>query len=178
MTIIFEKLSRAFNKLRPDTVNKSPWLLTTEGIATLPRPLDLAIRARDHASVQKLLDLGAKPNLNTHFSGPALNEAVRIQDLSMVQRVVRGGGDVDGANKAGSTPLHEAAALYDRHAAVLIAEFLLGKGARLDLKNDMGFTPAEWARELGNQPVFDCLQAAARQRAVDVSRHAPKPPRA
>lgn len=185
MAVYFERLSKIFNALRGQDVNKSPVLFYAfdhgafnAGYVTQPRILDLAIRARNHADVQRLLGLGANPNLNTHFSGPAVNEAVRTGDLSMVGRIVRGGGDVNTVNKAGSMSLHEAVALYDNVASLAIIDYLLEKGARLDMKNSMDCTPAEWARQLGKQEALARLETAAAARAAVPKAAQPKPPRA
>lgn len=173
------KLSKVFNALRPETVNKSPVVFyafdhgrLNGGYVTTPRPLDLAIRSGDHAAVQSLLDRGAKPNLNTHFSGPAVNEAVRTGDLLMIDLVVQGGGDVNAPNKAGAMSLHEAVPYHDTAVSLQMIDYLLDKGARLDMKNSVDCTPAEWARRLGRPEALARLEAAAALKNVQ-----PKPPR-
>lgn len=185
MTVFFQKLSNVFNALRGHDVNKSPVLFyafdhgaLNAGYVTQPRLLDLAIRGGNHTDVQMLLDLGAKPNLTTHFSGPATNEAVRTGDIAMVERIVKGGGDVNAPNKAGSMSLHEAVALYDKDASLAIIDYLLEKGARLDMKNSVDCTPAAWARQLQRPEALARLEAAEAARAAAPKNAQPKPPQA
>jgi hypothetical protein len=185
MTIYFEKLSKVFNALRDQGVNKSPVLFyafdhgrLNVGYVTQPRLLDIVIRNGSHAHVNLLLKAGANPNLTTHFSGPATNEAVRTGDMSMVDLIVKGGGDVNMPNKAGSMSLHEAVSYHDTAVSVQMIDYLLEKGARLDMKNSLGMTPAEWARQLGKPEALARLDAAAQIRAAALKNAAPKPPRA
>ena len=156
MTVTFDRLSKIFNALTPNTVNKSPRLLFFEhgwfGVAKLPRPLDEAIRDRDHAEVERLLAKGANPNLSSHFSGPALKEAVTTGDLSLVKLIVEKGGDINGVNTANATALHAAISdLRGRPEQQEVMEYLLSQNPRLDIKSSAGDTPLEWARQLGDE---------------------------
>lgn len=186
MTIFFVKLSKAFNALRGHDVNKSPVLFyafdhgeLNAGYLTQPRLLDLAIRRGHHQDVGYLLQLGANPNLNTHFSGPAVNEAVRTGDLKMLDIVVKGGGDVNATNKAGAMSLHEAVSLHDKTVSLQMIDYLLDKGARLDGKNSLDMTPLQWARKLNNPEAAARLEAAAQAPRNEAPKNAaPKPPQA
>lgn len=182
MTIFFVKLSKVFNALRGHDVNKSPVLFyafdhgeLNAGYVTQPRLLDLAIRRGHHQAVGDLLQRGANPNLNTHFSGPAVNEAVRTGDLEMLDIVVKGGGDVNAINKAGAMSLHEAVTLNDKTVSLQMIDYLLDKGARLDGKNSLDMTPVQWAHQLNRPEAAARLEAVARlETAVGARPSAPK----
>jgi ankyrin repeat protein len=166
MTVIFERLSKVFNALIPNTVNKSPRMIFFEhgkfGIAKTARPLDEALRAHDHAEVERLLKKGANPNLRTHFTGPALNEAVRTGDLALVKTVIEHGGDINGVNMADTCALHMAVSeLRDLPQQKDILEYLLSLNPRLDIKNSCHATPLEWAKQLGDEEGERVLAKAA-----------------
>lgn len=153
MTVIFERLSKIFNALTPNTVNKSPRALYFEhgkfGILKTARPLDIALMNRDQAQAEALLAKGANPNLCTHFSGPALNEAVKTGQLPLVKLIIEHGGDINGVNTANATALHTAISeLRHRPEQKEILEYLLAQNPRLDIKSSCNDTPLEWARQL------------------------------
>ena len=165
----FYRLSRIFNALIPNTVNKSPRVLFFErgkfGILKTARPLDEALRAHDHALVEELLKKGANPNLCTHFTGPALNEAVRTGDLALVKTIVEHGADINGVNTANTCALHQAVSeLRSSPSQKDILEYLLSRNPRLDIKNSCDMTPLEWARQLDNA---ECERILGKASGID-----------
>ena len=164
--IEFKKLSDLFNRLRKETPNKAPVLFYSEkgtifGVAKLPRPLDLAIRARDKDKVLALLQAGADPNLTTHFSGPALNEAVDINDPEMVKILLQKGADVNKANTAGATPMHRAVSpMFKGDPQNLeIIELLLERDPALHTKDCNRQTPLAKARDHKYEEAIKLIQA-------------------
>jgi hypothetical protein len=168
MTAEIPLLSKIFNALIPNTVNKSPRAIVFEHgrpvILKGPRPLDVALQNHDKAEAERLLKKGANPNLCSHFSGPALNEAVKTGDIALVKLIVENGGNVNGVNTANTTALHTAISEL-RHVRVAeqkeIMEYLLEKGARLDTKNSCDMTPLEWAKQLGDAQSESILAKAS-----------------
>ena len=69
-----------------------------------------------------------------------LSEAITRSDRAAVQRLLKQGANVNGADGDGATPLHWAAYRDDLETANL----LLGAGARVNAANDLGATPL-WA---------------------------------
>jgi ankyrin repeat protein len=118
--------------------------------ATQTIPLQLAIRNRDAAMVQALLEAGAKvdtrvprtlrtPLANTDDS--PLHEAATIGNLDIARVLLASSARVNITNHAGLTPLHHAIAANH----VELAEFLLDSGAELNARGRVGTTPLHLA---------------------------------
>src|SRR5215204_1392379 len=118
-----------------------------------------AVRAIDLASVKLLVDAGANPSLAlTDGSTPLMaaaglgaprggDEEVteagdRNDPVDVMKALVDKGADVNAANDAGMTPMHYAV----QRGVDRIIEYLAGKGARFDVKNKQGRSPADLAR--------------------------------
>jgi len=118
-----------------------------------------AVRAIDLASVKLLVDAGANPSLAlTDGSTPLMaaaglgaprggDEEVteagdRNDPVDVMKALVDKGADVNAANDAGMTPMHYAV----QRGVDRIIEYLASKGARFDVKNKQGRTPADLAR--------------------------------
>jgi len=99
-----------------------------------------------------LLENGADPKLTTDDGTTALMAAAGVgiwapgenpgtdeEALAAVKFVYEAGGDsANAANKNGETALH--GAIY-RAGSIAVAKFLIDKGAKLDAKNNLGWTP-------------------------------------
>lgn len=121
-------------------------------------PFFLAAMAGDAAVMQALLDAGADPALTTAIRSTALMAAAgagrSLGETSLKQAplleaaklAVKTGADVNAADAMGNTALHYAA--YLRVDSVV--QFLVEKGARMDVKNKFGETPL-WLSELALQ---------------------------
>ena len=122
-------------------------------------PLYRAVRAIDLASVKLLVDAGANPSLGlTDGSTPLMaaaglgaprggDEEVteagdRNDPVDVMKVLVEKGANVNAANDAGMTPMHYAV----QRGVDRIIEYLASKGARFDIKNKQGRTPADLAR--------------------------------
>jgi ankyrin repeat protein len=116
-------------------------------------PLMRAARAGDTAVIRLLLDGGADPKLATKDGNTALMFAsgVGYRDkntrsserdaLEAVKIFVEAGLDLHRVNTRGETALHGAA---DRGADTIV-QFLVDRGAELNVKNKQGFTPLDVA---------------------------------
>lgn len=101
-----------------------------------------AIGRADMPEAERLLAIGANPNLHDAFSGPALAEAVRSGSLDMVKLILAHGGDINGKSRDGNTALH--AACFEHRLGSCqrkILEYLLAQNARQDIRNAKGMTP-------------------------------------
>ncbi len=118
-----------------------------------------AVRSIDLASVKLLVDAGANPSLAlTDGSTPLMaaaglgaprggDEEVteagdRNDPVDVMKVLVDKGADVNAANDAGMTPMHYAV----QRGVDRIIEYLASKGARFDVKNKQGRSPADLAR--------------------------------
>jgi ankyrin repeat protein len=118
-----------------------------------------AVRAIDLASVKLLVDAGANPSLAlTDGSTPLMaaaglgaprggDEEVteagdRNDPVDVMKVLVDKGADVNAVNDAGMTPMHYAV----QRGVDRIIEYLASKGARFDVKNKQGRSPADLAR--------------------------------
>jgi len=141
----------------------------------MPRPLDMAIKSRDFDLVKSLLDAGANPNLSTHFSSPALVEAVDwAADLKLMKLIAQYDVNVDQANKAGTTALHRIVTSSgdDTEEAFL---YLLSLKANPDLKDDFGHTPRDLIKHHSKQNLQNILDRFEKKNNVlKVKSPAPK----
>jgi len=95
-----------------------------------------------------LLDLGAPVDFADGNGITMLGRTVLNNDLPMARMMIARGADVDHVDKLGMTPLLWASAI-DFGDSDMIA-LLLESGARTDVRNKDGLTPAELARAHGN----------------------------
>jgi ankyrin repeat protein len=122
-------------------------------------PLYRAVRAIDFASVKLLIDSGANPSLALNDGSTTVMAAAglgaprggdeevteagdRNDPVDVMKLLVEKGADVNAVNDLGMTPMHYAV----QRGADRIVEYLASKGARFDVKNKQGRTPAELAR--------------------------------
>lgn len=124
---------------------------TTLGEGTTP--LMRAARAGDAEVIRLLLKYGADPMLATKEGNTALMFAAGVgyrdkntsgteaQALEALQVMVELGLDVNQLNNRGETALHGAAG----RGADTIVQYLVDRGARLDIKSKAGFTPMDFA---------------------------------
>jgi ankyrin repeat protein len=115
-------------------------------------PFLLAAKAADVPLMRVLLDCGADARIATSNGttplmaaagvgiwAPGENPGTHEEALAAVKLVFEaGGGDVNAIDKEGETALH--GAVY-RGGAIPVMQFLIDKGARLDVVNKKGWTP-------------------------------------
>jgi ankyrin repeat protein len=132
-------------------------------------PLYRAMKATDLAVVRLLLDKGANPSASIKdgstplmmASGMGARRVASDEDviekagtadpLDAVKMFVAAGADIDAQNDLGNTALHYAA----QTGASRIVEYLVGKGAKLDVYNYVGQTAADMTR---SQPIKNLMQ--------------------
>src|SRR6185436_12009721 len=114
-------------------------------------PFLLAAKADDVPLMRVLLECGADARLATTNGttplmaaagvgiwAPGENPGTHEEALAAVRIAFEAGGDVNAIDKEGETALH--GAVY-RGGAIPVIQFLIDKGARLDVVNKKGWTP-------------------------------------
>jgi ankyrin repeat protein len=96
----------------------------------------------DLAEAQRLLKLGADPQVPNNYGVNALLLAADIADAGLIQALLKAGADANSANADGETALH----LVARSANVEAAKLLVKAGAKVDARERFGDqTPLMWA---------------------------------
>ena len=146
-------------------------------------PFLMAAKSDDVALMRVLLDVGADASLKTSLGTTALMAAAGVgiwapgenpgtheEALAAVRLALEaGGGDVNDVDQEGETALH--GAVY-RGGAIPVIQFLLDRGAALDVVNKRGWTPLTAAEGVEYTPAVlkrypeaaDLLRRAARER--------------
>ncbi len=109
-------------------------------------PLHIAVKTRNIAMVNYLLEHGADVDIQDCNGITPLLYAIGQRRLKIVRTLVRYDADVNLANDAGITPLQQAAFSND----FAIVDFLLRNGADPDLLNKNGVNACELAYIKGN----------------------------
>lgn len=95
----------------------------------------------------------------------ALHRSARINDVRGMKSCIAQGGNVNGRDQNGWTPLHRAAFKGGTEGV----KVLLSHGARLDVVDDCGYTPLQRAVEAGHVKVAVCLiEHGAREKAKGI----------
>ena len=146
--------NRAYTKRIPP--RQAQGSITVPGGAT---PLYRAVRSIDIPSMQALLDTGADADMKINDGSTPLMAAAglgaprgndeevsesgdRADPVDAVRLLLDKGADINAVNEIGNSALHYA---VQRQAAPII-EALAARGAKFDVKNKQGRTPAELAR--------------------------------
>ena len=141
--------------------DKNPPQIQTQGTVTVPEgatPFYRAVKASDLAVMRMLLDKGAKPGLAIKNGGTPLmlaagggparaqeeevvDKAGRADPVEVITMILDAGADVNAVNEQQTTAVHLAASRGNDK----VVQYLVSRGARLDIKNRQGKTPAEIA---------------------------------
>jgi ankyrin repeat protein len=134
-------------------------LISADGNFVLPREqrgdeagLMAAVNKADVEAVRAALKGGANPNIGDYWHDLPLIEAVRQDNIELVQFLLDAGA-VANVKGRGYTPLGLAA----KNGNVMLVEMLLRAGANPDRKSDDGDTPAHAAALMGYPAVIDAL---------------------
>lgn len=152
-------------------------------------PFLLAAKADDVPLMRVLLEHGANPKLTTDEGTTALMAAAGVgiwapgenpgteeEALAAVKLAYEAGdSSTTASNKNGETALH--GAIY-RAGSISVAKFLIEKGARIDARNNLGWTPLIAADGVEYTPniLKRYPEAAAFLRQVLAERGLPVPP--
>uniref|UniRef100_UPI00398E5A1E CARD- and ANK-domain containing inflammasome adapter protein n=1 Tax=Pristiophorus japonicus TaxID=55135 RepID=UPI00398E5A1E len=116
----------------------------------------------------QMLNTAARPQ-PVHVELTELYQAAALGDLSSLDRAF-GESDVNGTNDSNETLLHIAAA----HGHVKIIEYLLNKGAKIEVRDNKGQSPLHRAAEKGHIGAAKMLlQAGAHIYALDTESRCP-----
>ena len=167
MKTIVDKFNAAVLKFK---LNKAPLKIVFDRgrpvLLKMPRPLDLAIKARDFDLVKNLLDAGANPNLSTHFSSPAMVEAVDWSaDLKIMKLIAQYDVNINQANNAGTTALHRIVSSSGKDTEEAFA-YLLSLKADPGLKDDLGHTVRDLIKAYGKPHLQDILDNFEKKKNV------------
>jgi ankyrin repeat protein len=141
--------------------DKTPPQIQTQGTVTVPAGATAfyrAVKAADLPVMRMLLDKGANPGLAIKNGGTPLmlaagggparsqeeevvDKAGRADPIEVTTMILDAGADINAANDQQSTALHLAA----QRGNDKIVQYLISRGARTDIKNKLGKTPAEIA---------------------------------
>jgi uncharacterized protein len=151
-------------------------------------PFLLATKSVDLPLMRTLLELGADPKLTTDEGTTAVMVAAGVgiyapgtspgtteEALAALKLALDvGGGTVNDVNSHGETPLH--GAVY-RGGAIPLIDFLVERGAKLDVVNDRGWTPLVVADGIARGTTINRYpEAAARLRQHYVAQGFAVPP--
>ena len=106
--------------------------------------------------MRSLLDLGAKVDEQQPNSDGPLIFAVQNHQVEAASLLIERGADVNRPGDNGRTPLMHAA-IADFGDARMV-ELLLKAGARKDVRDADGVTPADYARQYRHQKLADLLK--------------------
>ncbi|PYS36357.1 MAG: hypothetical protein DMG14_24700 [Acidobacteria bacterium] len=141
--------------------DKTPPQIQTQGTVTVPAGATAfyrAVKAADLPVMRMLLDKGANPSLAIKNGGTPLmlaagggparaqeeevvDKAGRADPIEVMKMIADAGADINAVNDQQNTALHLAA----QRGSDKIVQYLINRGAKLDLKNKQGKTPAEVA---------------------------------
>lgn len=134
--------------------------LTTPFGSTLMRmfPINVAAAAGDPDVVKELLRLGAGANQGDCDGNTSLHYATLAGHSAVVRVLIDHGANPNCENVARTTPLHDAARFGGSPASQLsILAALANNGARLDVRNIYGNTPAHRAVLHAHHEFLDAL---------------------
>lgn len=128
------------------------WLLRRNAIMEAKNPdgtlLTQTLYFGSEATVQLLLENGARVENATIFGNPALCYVTMQGNETAVRLLIDNGADIEAAPRKGCTPLRLAVS-YFREA---IARMLIDNGANIEAADDLGQTPLSAAARDGNEP--------------------------
>jgi ankyrin repeat protein len=141
--------------------DKKPPQIQTQGTVVVPpgaTPFYRAVKAADLTVMRMLLDKGANagiaiknggtPLMLAAGGGPAraqeeevVDKTGRADPVEVIQMILDAGADINAVNDQQNSALHLAAL----RGSDKVVQYLISRGAKVDLKNKQGKTPAEVA---------------------------------
>jgi ankyrin repeat protein len=155
-------------------------------MAPLDNDLRGAMYSRDFAKARRLIERGANPNTTNGWGSPLIYWCAECGKTDLIDFALEKGADIDATNKNGETALHKVAHLgcvdmidflidrganidqrniYDTTPLFVAALFnqseatekLLSRGADPSISNHKGVSPAQIAKEKGNDAIVDLI---------------------
>lgn len=171
-------LIRAVTYAGPRTID----LVLARGAAkhapTAAAALSAAASRGDKAVVERLLALGADPNLNPVFAGHALNNALWSTHLDVATLLIERGADLGLRSPSGHATPPMVWAGYNQRGDPAIARALVARGVDVNLANEQGSTALSYALRNGPQsPLVHYLRSVGAKEPT-VVRTKPMPDRA
>ena len=129
--------------------------------------LTKAIHAGNATLVSDLLTTGANPNDVDSRGWTPLAQAAEMENLEIIEILLTHNADPNQPSSDGTTPLHAAVDIAidgtiqsggkQGDEPVLIIKRLLAAGANVELRNNHGETPLDWARNYRSKKVIAVL---------------------
>ncbi len=122
-----------------------------------------AASSADAAIIRLLLDKGADPNARVEVSAPARDVFTPVMaaamrgDMETLEQLLSAGGDV---NLQGGDFGRSALLLAATTGSEEVVRLILGKGARVNVKDNRGDTPWNWASRRGEMKVVELIAKA------------------
>jgi ankyrin repeat protein len=131
-------------------------------------PLHVAVSRRNAPAIFALRDVGADVTVTSAAGGSVLCAAAAMDDDVALKAVLMAfpAVNVNACGGDGLAALHHAA-LHGCDASVRL---LVGRGARVDVRDTHGFTPLKLARDAGRMAIANLLSRVVRDCAASLSR--------
>lgn len=114
--------------------------------------LSMAIEVEDPSMVELLLEYGADPQEPDPYGGtPFFRNAVHARHEGITDALLRAGADINARDSDGDGVLHIGIYNFDMEEDARWFDFLLKRGADIEMKNAFGQTPLEHSRTLKNK---------------------------
>jgi len=142
------------------------YILNESGMPRLATAIGLPQEASDpeylkavkHSAAHALFPLKESPTMELNGRGPEgdsmLHVACAWGDLRAVRLLIEAGCDIESRDEMEVTPLSRAV----NGRFVDIVEFLVSHGANSDTKSAFGYSPREWALQMGYSEIVEALQ--------------------
>ena len=112
------------------------------------------------STVELLLANGANPNSQALDGSTPLHVAARRRNLykRLIRTLIDAGAQVNAVTDEGRTPIHEVASCMGKHARA-VSQYLLFRGAKVDIRDASGNLPVELLKET---PLGETLKTVLR----------------
>jgi ankyrin repeat protein len=116
-------------------------------------PLSLAAGLGSAEIVEKLLQLGAKPNHHNKYGIPIIR-AVKAKCLEAIAHLIGAGANINVTDVYGNSVLHYAV----RSEKVHIVKLVVDSGANVNARNQWNQTPLHWAIQSSKEQINTSLR--------------------
>ena len=124
-------------------------------------PLFMATNENNTEMIEILLAHGANPLLEDDYGDIAMRTVAWNENIQAVEMILDAGGDINHQNAKRVSMLHVCA----KWNLMAMAEYLLGRGASIDIKAKSGRTASDVADVYGNVEMSNLIKAEGLRRA-------------